>query len=163
MILGDFTTITNLHPVITQEIEGNCHCLTQALAQCTLLLIGADSLTPLIIERVWGANKIVRSNLGGPCWDLALIPRCLIFLSAVAINAFHLWATTDHDNTRIITPDALRFNLPGLRAIINSIAQPSAATYVCEPLSPGTDRINIPLNNIRNSTNPTSSTFKDMV
>jgi hypothetical protein len=163
MILGDFGTITNLHPVITQEIEGNHHFLAQALARCTLLLIGADALTPSIIECVWGANKIIRRNLGGPRGDLALICRCLISLSAVAINTFHLWTTTDHDNTQIITPDALQFNPPGLRAIIDSIARPSAATYVREPLSPGTDRINILLNNIRNSTDPTSSTFEDTV
>jgi hypothetical protein len=101
--------------------------------------------------------------MGGPRGDLALICRRLISLSAVAINAFHLWTTIDHNNTQTITPDTLRFNLPGLRAIIDSIAQPSAATYVREPLSPGTDQINILLNNIRNSTNPTSSTFEDTV
>jgi hypothetical protein len=63
MILGDFATITNLHPVITQEIKGDRHSLARAHAQCTLLLIGADALTPLIIEHVWGANKIIRRNL----------------------------------------------------------------------------------------------------
>ncbi len=138
MILGDFATITNLHSVIAQEIEGDCHSLARALARCTLLLIRADALTPSIIECVWGANKIVQRNLGGPWGDLALICHRLITLSAVAINAIHIWTTTDQDNTQVITPDALWFNPPGLRAIINSIAQPSAATYIREPLSPGT-------------------------
>jgi hypothetical protein len=64
MILGDFATITNLHPVITQGIEGDCHSLARALAQCTLLLIGADALTPSIIERVWGANEMY-----GATWE----------------------------------------------------------------------------------------------
>jgi hypothetical protein len=64
MILGDFTTITNLHPVITQEIKGDCHSLVQALARCTLLLLGADALNPSIIERVWGANEMY-----GATWE----------------------------------------------------------------------------------------------
>jgi hypothetical protein len=51
------------------------------------------------IERVWGANKIIRRNLGGLHGDLALICCRLISLSAVAINSFHLWTTTDHNNT----------------------------------------------------------------
>jgi hypothetical protein len=78
-------------------------------------------------------------NLGGPRGDLALIRHRLISLSAVTINAFYLWTTTDHDNTRVITPDALQFNPPGLCAIINSIAQTSAAMYVRKSLAPGTD------------------------
>jgi hypothetical protein len=110
MMFGDFTTITNLHPVITQEIKGDCHSLTQALTQCTLLLIGADVLTPLIIEPVWGANKIIWRNLGGPHVDLALIRRCLISLSAVAINAFHLWTTlitTTHKSLLLMPSDSI--------------------------------------------------------
>jgi hypothetical protein len=163
MILSNFVTITNLYPVITHKIEGDHHLLAQALTQCTLLLIGANALTPSIIQQVWGANETVRRNLGGPRGDLALIRCRLISLSAVTINAFYLWTTTDHNNTRVITPDALQFNPPGLCTIIDLIAQPSAATYVRKPLAPGTDRVNILLDNIHNSLNPTSSTFEDMV
>ena len=34
-----------------------------------------------------------------------------------------------------------------MREILNSIMLPSSATYVCEPLAPGTDRIKTLLNN----------------
>ena len=45
-----------------------CHSLfvRWALARCTLLLIGAEALTPNIIKKVWGANDTVKRNLGGP-------------------------------------------------------------------------------------------------
>ena len=60
MLLSDFAVITNLQPVIYQDIEGDCLSLVRALAQCTLLLIGAEALTPTVIQRVWGANDTVR-------------------------------------------------------------------------------------------------------
>jgi hypothetical protein len=59
MILSNFATITNLHPVIAHKIEGGRHSLARALARCTLLLIGANALTPSIIQQVWGANETV--------------------------------------------------------------------------------------------------------
>ena len=50
MLLSDFATITNLHPVIARDIEGDRLLLACALAQCTLLLIGAEALTPSLIQ-----------------------------------------------------------------------------------------------------------------
>ena len=116
MLLADFVTITNLHSVIGSEIVGDRRTLARALARCTLLLLGSDALTPSIIQRVWGANDTIRKNLGGPPGDLALIRRCLISLSKVTINMYHLWATIDFDNTGIINDDALPCHPPGLEA-----------------------------------------------
>ena len=161
MLLSNFAMIMNLHPVIAHDIKGDHQSLARALAWCTLLLLGADTLTPAIIQWVQGANKIVPCNLGKPRGDLALIRHHLISLSAVAINAFHLWIKTDYNSVRIITPDALHFNPPGLRAILALIAQPSAATYICKPLVSSQDCINVLLNNIYNATDPMSLTFED--
>ena len=91
--------------------------------------------------KVWGANDKVRCNLGGSRGDLALIRWRLISLSAITINAFHLWMTTDFDGTRVITTDATHHHPPGMREILKSIMLPSSATYVREPIAPGTDRI----------------------
>ena len=73
MLLADYVTITNLHPVIGSEIAGDRRALARTLARCTLLLLGSDALTPSIIQRVLGANDTVQKNLGGPRSDLALI------------------------------------------------------------------------------------------
>ncbi len=57
---------------------------------------------PNLIRRVWGANDTVQCNLDGPQGDLALIQRRLISMSAVAINAFHLWMMTEFDGALVI-------------------------------------------------------------
>jgi hypothetical protein len=51
LLLNDFAVITNLHPVINHNIEGDRSSLARALARCTLLLIGAKALTPNIIQK----------------------------------------------------------------------------------------------------------------
>jgi hypothetical protein len=135
MLLADFITITNLQPVIGSEIVGNRRELACALARCTLLLLGSDTLTLSIIQRVWGANDTILKNLGGPRGDLALIRRRLILLSKVTINMYHLWATIDFNNTRIINDDALRCHPPGLRSIIQTLKDLTTAEYVCAPLN----------------------------
>ena len=73
MLLADFTTITNFHPVIHNKIADNQRALAHALAQCTLLLLGSGTLTLSIIQRVWGANDTIQEILGGPCGNLELI------------------------------------------------------------------------------------------
>jgi hypothetical protein len=55
--------------------------------------------------------------------------------------------TTNFDGTRVITNDATHHHPPGMCEILNSIMLPSSATYVREPLAPGTDRIVTLLNN----------------
>jgi hypothetical protein len=94
MLLADFTTITNLRPVIHNEIADDRRALARALARCALLLLGSDALTPSIIQRAWGANDAIRKTLGGPHGDLALIRRRLVSLSKIAINTYHPWATS---------------------------------------------------------------------
>ena len=112
MVLADFAMITNLHPVIHNEIAPNQQSLAHALAHCALLLLGSEALTSSIIQRVWGANDTIRKTLGGPRGDLALIRQCLVSLSKIAINTYHLWATTDFVNARIINNDALHCHPP---------------------------------------------------
>jgi hypothetical protein len=114
MLLADFATITNLHPVIYNKIANNQQALACALACCTLLLTGSDALTLLIIQRVWGANNTIQKTLGGPCGNLARIQQCLVLLSKITINTYHLWATTNFDNAHIINNYALRCHPPSL-------------------------------------------------
>jgi hypothetical protein len=118
MLLTNYAMITNLHPVIHNKIANDRQALACALARCTLLLLGSDVLTPLIIQRLWGANDAIRTTLGGPRGDLALIRQRLILLSKIAINTYHLWATIDFDNARIINDNALHCHPPGLQSII---------------------------------------------
>jgi hypothetical protein len=97
--------------------------------------------------------------------------RCrLLSLSAVAMNTIHLWTTVEYESNapysdaQIINDDALRYNPPGLHAIIELLKKPNTATYVREPLAPGTERINILLTNLRNTTHdPSSTSFEDTV
>jgi hypothetical protein len=113
MLLASFATIANLHPVIHNKIADNQRALACTLACCTLLLLGSDALTPSIIQWVWRANDAIQKTLGGPRGDLALIQRRLVSLSKIAINTYHLWATTNFNNTRIINDDALQCHAPG--------------------------------------------------
>ncbi len=166
MLLTDYATITNLHPFpfIHNKIANNQQALACALACCTLLLLGSDALTPLIIQRVWGANDTIRTTLGRPRGDLALIRRHLISLSKIAINTYHLWATIDFDNVRIINDNALRCHPPGLQSINRSLQDPTTAEYVRAPLAPGTTRINSLLMNLRQDTIDLSPiTFEDAI
>jgi hypothetical protein len=162
MFLADYATITNLHPVIHNEIADDQQALAWALARCTLLLLGSEALTPTIIHRVWEANYTILKTLGGTRGDLALIQWCLLSLLKIAINTYHLWATTDLDNARIINNEALCCHPPGLQSIIRSLQDPTSAKYVCAPLAMGTRLINILLTNLRHSTiDPSSITFED--
>jgi hypothetical protein len=67
-------------------------------------------------------------------------------MSAVAINAFHLWMTTEFDGVRIITNDATRYHPRTMQEILKDIMLPSSATYVREPLAAGTERVEWLLN-----------------
>ena len=93
-----------------------------------------------------------------------LIRQLLISLSKVTINMYHLWATIDFDNTRIINDDALRCHFPGLRSIIQTLIDLTTAEYVRAPLAPGSTRINILLTNLKHNTiDPSSINFEDTV
>jgi hypothetical protein len=87
-----------------------------------------------------------------------------MLLSKIAINTYHLWATTDFNNECIIKDYALCCHPQGFQDIIKSLQDPTTAKYVCEPLAPGTTCINILLMNICNSViDPSSITFEDAV
>jgi hypothetical protein len=83
----------------------------------------------------------VRRILGGPGGDLALIQRRLISMSAVSINAFHLWMTTKYDDTRVITGDATSYHPQTMMEILKDIMLPLFVTYVRKPLAAGTERV----------------------
>jgi hypothetical protein len=112
-------------------------------------MLGAEALTPRIVERVWGSNPIVRWTLGGIREDLALIRRRRISLAVVANNTFHLWLTTSFNGTVIISPEGLVHIPPGIRDILTIVRNAISAIYVREPLHDGQDRIDILLDNLR--------------
>ena len=149
MLLEDFVTIANLTAVFTLDKPEERRTLAQQLTRFSLLLLGADVLTPKIIAKVWGENEVVRRNLGGSRGDLAIIRRRLISLASVANNTFHLWLTTSFNDKVIIPPNTLQHLPPGVRDILQLTALPTAAVYVREPLPSGQDRINILQHNLR--------------
>jgi hypothetical protein len=65
LLLEDFVVISNLTAVFTLDEPDDRRFLACRLARFSLLLLGADALTPRIITRVWGENEVVRRNLGG--------------------------------------------------------------------------------------------------
>ena len=75
MLLEDFVVISNLTAVFALDEPDDRRTLARRLARFSLLLLGADALTPKIVARVWGENEVVRRNLGGPRGDLALVRR----------------------------------------------------------------------------------------
>ena len=54
MLLADFVTITNLTAAFALDEPEEQRTLARRLARFSLLLLGADVLTPKIIARVWG-------------------------------------------------------------------------------------------------------------
>ena len=63
-------------------------------------MLGADALTPAIVERMWGQDDVVHQNLGGPRGNLAIILCRLISLACVANNAFYLWLNTSFEEKK---------------------------------------------------------------
>jgi hypothetical protein len=148
-LLCDFVCLTNLSAFFRLDENGTKRNIAQILARFSLLMLGAEALTPRIVERVWGSNPIVRWTLGGIREDLALIRRRLISLAVVANNTFHLWLTTSFNGTVIISPEGLVHIPPGIRDILTIVRNAISAIYVREPLHDGQDRIDILLDNLR--------------
>jgi hypothetical protein len=164
MLLEDFVSLTNLTNVFPLNEPSDRKALARILARFTILLLGADALTPDIISQVWGQNKNVRTNLGGPRGDLALICRRLTSLAIVANNVFHLWLTTSFNNNVIIPLDTLNYLPPGVRDILHLIQNNASAIYVRECLPSKHEQINILKHNLRqHPTNPMSSDFTKIV
>jgi hypothetical protein len=120
-LLEDFFTISNLTAVLALNKTDNQQALARLLACFSLLLLGADALTPKIIAQVWGQNNIARRNLGGPCGDLVLIHRQLISVASVDNNTYHLGLTTTFNGNMIITDKALLHLPPGIKDILQLI------------------------------------------
>jgi hypothetical protein len=134
MLLKDFVTISNLTAVFAlNKPEDRC-ALARMLARFSLLLLGAEALTPKIIANVWGQNDMICRNLGGPRSNLALTCHQLISLACVANNTFHLWLTTTLNGGMIIPDEALQHPPLGMRDILHHIKQNAAAIYVGKPL-----------------------------
>ena len=97
MLLDNCVTLTNLAAVYLLDEPTDKHALTRILARFSLLMLGADALTPAIVECVWGQGNILHQNLGGLRGDLAIIRRILILLACVANNTFQLWLNTSFE------------------------------------------------------------------
>ena len=54
ILLEDFVVISHLNAVFTLNEPDDRHTLACRLARFSLLLLGADALTPKIVARVWG-------------------------------------------------------------------------------------------------------------
>jgi hypothetical protein len=59
MLLEDFVVITNLTAAFALDEPNDRSTLARRLARFSLLLLGADALTPNIVARVWGENEVV--------------------------------------------------------------------------------------------------------
>jgi hypothetical protein len=105
MLCDIFVTLTNLAAVYLLNEPTDKRALAHILACFSLLMLGADALTPAIIERVWGQDDVVCQQLGSPTSDLAIICHHLISLACVVNNAFHLWLNTSFKGKTIITPE----------------------------------------------------------
>ena len=162
-LLCDFVCLTNLSAFFRLNEEGTKRDIVRILARFSLLMLGAEALTPRIVERVSGSNPIIRWNLGGTRGDLALIRRRLISLAVIANNTFYLWPTTSFNGTVIIPPEGLAHVPPGIRDILTIVRNATSAIYVHKPLDEQ-DRINILLDSLQSSPiDPSSLSFEDIV
>jgi hypothetical protein len=160
MLLDNFVTLTSLAAVYLLDNPTDKRALAHILACFSLLMLGADALTPAIVEHMWGQDDGVCQQLGGLRGDLAIIRRHLILLACEANNAFHLWLNTSFEGKTIITPEALKHVPQGVQDILLLVKDNTSAIYVCEPLPSGKDCIQKLQQNLRqHPLSPKSSTF----
>ena len=134
MLLEDFVSLINLTAVFALNEPTDRKMLACILARSAILLLGTDALTPTIIRTVWGENKLVQRNLGGPRGNLDIIRHRLISHACVANNIFYLWLNTTFNDHTIIPLDSLKYIPPGARDILQLARCNDAAIYVREPL-----------------------------
>ena len=72
--------ISNLTAVFAIDEPDERHNLARKLARFSLLLLGADALTPRIIKRVWGENEVACHSL---------VDR-EVTLPSFVVDSFHL-------------------------------------------------------------------------
>ncbi len=133
MLLEDFVSLTNLTAVFALNEPTDRKMLACILDRFAILLLGADALTPTIIQTVWGENEVVQRNLGGPRGNLAIIRCRLISHACVANNIFHLWLNTTFNGHTIIPLDSLKYIPAGACYILQLARCDDAASYVREP------------------------------
>ncbi len=163
-------TLTNLDADYLLAKPTDKRALACILARFSLLMLGADALTPAIIEQLWGQDNTVQQCLGGPRGDLAIISCRLILLACVANNAFHLWLNISSEGRTIITMEALQHVPQGVRDILLLVKDNTSAIYARKPLPSGKDCIHKLQHNLRQHCLPPiwtiSSTFykiEDMI
>ena len=59
MLLEDFVSLTNLTAVFALNKPSDRKMIIRILTHFAILLLGADALTPTIIQTVWGENDVV--------------------------------------------------------------------------------------------------------
>ena len=64
MLLEDFVSLVNLTAVFPLNESSDRKALARILARFSILLLGADALTPTIIDQVWGQNGVVHKKFG---------------------------------------------------------------------------------------------------
>ena len=140
-------------------LPGNQADMAKIFARLTILLIGADTCTPHIINSVWGKNDDARLALGRPRGDLSLICRRLLSLSKIAINTIYIW-TTDPE-LPVLDPKSRSFKYlpPTLRTILLHSCE--KLTYAREPVPSGAALTKLLTNNLQAHIVPDNSTFED--
>ena len=134
MLLEDFVSLVNLTAVFPLNKSFDRKALARILARFSILLLGADALTPTIVNQVWGQNEVACKNLGGPRGNLVLICHQLISLACIDNNTYHLWLTTTFNGSNIIPSETLHNLLPGVCVILLLVYCDDTVIYVRKPL-----------------------------
>ena len=126
--------------------------MARTLARLTLLLTGANTCTPHIINAVWGEDKAARLALDG-------IRRKIITLSKVAMNMIHIWMTDPTmDFLAPTSPSFLRLPPTVQKFLFHAR---DSKIYAREPVPPGTDMTLLLQTNLCEYTIPDNLPFEE--
>ncbi len=141
------------------SIPGNPANMAKILARLVLLLIGADTYTPYIINSVWEENNDAHLALSRPHGDLSLIRWCLLALSKIVINTIYILRT--NPDLPILVPKLRSFT--HLPPTLQTLLQHSGnkITYACEPVLSGTAWAKLLTDNLGTHISPNSLMFKN--
>ena len=128
------------------SLPGDRKDMAKILAHLTLLLMGANTCSPHIINSVWGEDDDAQLALGGPRDDLSLIRCWLLTLSKVDINTVHIWLT--NPGTPVLVPSSNSFKRlpPTLQQLLLQLSD----KLVCarKPVPWGTESVNLLMQNL---------------
>jgi hypothetical protein len=152
----DINTYFNNAPV---SLPGDLKDMATIFAHLTLLLVGADTCTPHIINSGWGEDDDARLALGGPHGNLSLIRCRLLTLSKVAINTVHIWLIDP--STPILAPTSDSSDC--LPSILRHLLLHSSdkLVFARKPAPRGTESVNLLIQNLQNHRVPNTLTFKE--